>query len=945
MSLFFRVLLLSIALPLFVLAGEEPVVHMLVPGFTVQELPVRLSNINNLRFSPEGKLYALAYDGHIHVLSDADGDGLEDHDELFWDKSSLSVPVGMVIAPEGVYVSSHGKVSLLRDSRRTGHADVEEIVVSGWVPTDVASGGVDATAVTRDRAGNLYFGLIAADYSNPYRVKDGVSHYDLHGKRGTIQKLTPGRNGLETIASGIRVPYSLAFNKAGDLFCTDQEGETWCPDGNPLDELNWIQHGHNYGFPPRHEKWLPNIRSDVPVVAFGPQHQSACGMVFNEPKKTQKLFGPSWWAGDAFIAGESRGKIWRVRLIKTGHGYIGKEFTIARLSMLTTDVTISPQGALYVCCHSGEPDWGTGPKGDGRIFKITYSDPVQPQPVLAWRSELTETRIAFDKPIDSIVTNDILQSNIETGEFVRAGDRFEKLKPPYKVVHQQENTARGKLRIVAASILNKQTLVLKTDPQSESLTFALTIPSVKPPGDKRSGASVDVDYDSGLELSKDEMIALCKGLPRGRQIAASLQKVSGWAAPYKSRYPMIHSQEPDQPPLELAGGDYENGRAIFFGQQQKCSSCHRIRGEGGAIGPDLSNLASKDAASVLKDIKDPNASINPDYVAYLVELKNGEALTGFVRAQDDRNLKLVNAEGKESTFPQSDISSIRPSGVSLMPVGLIDSRDSAKIRDLLTFLLNAPPVRTESELRSANPATAQTPGNDKPIHLVLVASKQDHGRDQHDYPAWQKYWHALLARENAVTVEDAWLWPTPEQFEKADALIFYYWNRAWDAQKFAQLDKFFGRGGGIVALHSATIGNPSPKELADRIGLASDSGKTKYRHMPVDLNLVTTNQNVITAGLPGKIHFIDEPYWPMVGDVNQVTVLATANVDGSAQPIMWTFENGKGKAFVSVFGHYTWTWQDPLFQTLVRRGIGWAAVGDVNRLNRAHSHAKSEQSP
>src|SRR6266581_3159268 len=146
---------------------------MLVPGFTVQELPVRLSNLNNLRFASDGRLFALAYDGRIHVLTDTDGDGLEDHDELFWDKTTLSVPVGMVLAPEGVYVSSHGKVSLLRDTKRNGHADTEEIIASGWPPTDVASGGVDATAVTRDQAGNLYFGLLTADYSNAYRIKDG----------------------------------------------------------------------------------------------------------------------------------------------------------------------------------------------------------------------------------------------------------------------------------------------------------------------------------------------------------------------------------------------------------------------------------------------------------------------------------------------------------------------------------------------------------------------------------------------------------------------------------------------------------------------------------------------------------------------------------------------------------------------------------------------------
>src|SRR6267378_2280142 len=306
-------------------AQDQEVIQMLVPGFTVRELPVHLSNLNNLRFAPDGRLFALGYDGRVHVLRDTDGDGLEDRDDLFWDKSTISVPVGMAVTPEGVYVSSHGKVSLLRDTDHDGKAETEDIIASGWPATDVGSGGVDATAVTLDGKGNVYFGLIAADYSNPYRVKDGVSHYDLNGKRGTIQKLARDRKQIETVATGIRVPYTLAFNKAGDLFCTDQEGETWCPNGNPLDELNQIIPGHNYGFPPAHEKWLPNLESERPIVGFGPQHESTCGMVFNEPRKGQRLLGPKWWEGDGFVAGESRGKIWRVHLVKTGKGYIGKE--------------------------------------------------------------------------------------------------------------------------------------------------------------------------------------------------------------------------------------------------------------------------------------------------------------------------------------------------------------------------------------------------------------------------------------------------------------------------------------------------------------------------------------------------------------------------------------------------------------------------------------------
>src|SRR5690242_8911308 len=61
-----------------VLVNDPPPIQMLVPGFTVRELPLRLNNINNLVYSPDGRLFALCYDGNVMQLKDTDGDGLED---------------------------------------------------------------------------------------------------------------------------------------------------------------------------------------------------------------------------------------------------------------------------------------------------------------------------------------------------------------------------------------------------------------------------------------------------------------------------------------------------------------------------------------------------------------------------------------------------------------------------------------------------------------------------------------------------------------------------------------------------------------------------------------------------------------------------------------------------------------------------------------------------
>lgn len=931
-------------------ADGQTNIHMLVPGFTVRELPMRLSNINNLRFAPDGRLTALGYDGRVWLLRDTDGDGLEDQAEIFWDQPTLRVPVGMAWTTAGLVVSSQGKVSLLRDTNGDGKADAEEVIASGWPKTDVASGGVDATAVTLDKEGNVYFGLLVADYSNPYRLRkrkdlkpeeklwleargdkggtadEEVSLYDTNSLRGTIQKWNVKTKKLETIATGIRVPYTLAFNKAGDLFLTDQEGETWCPNGNPLDELNHIIPGRKYGFPPRHEKWLPSLVSEPPVVAFGPQHQSTCGLVFNEPHPSisnskssilnsesalpcsaaQGLFGPGWWEGDAIVTGESRGKLWRVRLTKTAKGYVGKEHLIARLDMLTTDAAISPKGDLYVSCHSGPPDWGTGPKGEGKLFRISYTDPAAPQPVAAWATNATEVRIAFDKPIDASVTNLVLTQFIEFGEYVRAADRYEVLKPPYKVVKQQETSPRGKLRILAASMDSTQrSMALTTEAHTQTAAYALAIPRVRAKGASTEGETIDVDY---------RFVGTGTDVERGHS-PISIVDLS------KSNFGV---------------NDWGRGKSLFFGQQLKCGTCHRVRGEGGTTGPDLSNLVSRDDTSVLRDIKEPNAAINPDYIAHNVSLRNGDELSGIIGAQDEGSLKLTTADGKETVVQRSDVKELRASAISLMPSGLLDTLKEGQVRDLLTFLLFEPPQRTKSEvnavLRAPNPETQNAqPEN---ISIVLVASKQDHGSGEHDYPAWQKKWNPLLAAAPGISVSNAWEWPATEQFQSANVIVFYYWNHDWSAERYAQFDQYLARGGGVVVLHSATIADKEPEQLAERLGLAAQPQQTKYLHCPSDLAITAPTSHPITLGLPKTIPFLDEPYWPMIGDTGKVEVLATAEQEGKAWPMMWTFRKGKGRVFASILGHYSWTHDDPMFRILVLRGVAWAAGADVRRLEK-----------
>jgi type 1 glutamine amidotransferase len=109
--------------------------------------------------------------------------------------------------------------------------------------------------------------------------------------------------------------------------------------------------------------------------------------------------------------------------------------------------------------------------------------------------------------------------------------------------------------------------------------------------------------------------------------------------------------------------------------------------------------------------------------------------------------------------------------------------------------------------------------------------------------------------------------------------------------------------------------------------------------MPFELRIPRTG-HAVTLGLPERLQFLDEPYWPLVGDPGRVRVLASGVVDGAGKPLVWTFERGApdgrtARVFGSILGHYFWTLDDPLYRLMVLRAIAWAGGGEPELLKDA----------
>jgi putative heme-binding domain-containing protein len=497
---------------------QPPAVQMFVPGFSVRQLPVELSNINNVKYRADGTLVALAYDGKVWLLRDSDGDGLEDRASKFWgNESGMRSPIGMDLTPpgydrgDGLFVVGKTRCVLIVDTNGDDRGDKEVEVAGGW-PESFHQ--VDGLGVAYDeRDGSIYYGRGTYNFTDPLlRDKDGRPQYKLSDESGAIIRVSPDFKSREIVATGIRFPVAIRLNRHGDLFATDQEGATWVPNGNPFDELLHIQRGRHYGFPARHPAHLPNVIDEPSTFDYAPQHQSVCGLNFNEPVRPGgPIFGPAAWAGDAIVAGYSRGKLYRTQLATTASGYVARTQLLACLNMLTVDACIGPAGELVVACHSGGPDWGSGPAGRGKLFKIEFADRDHPQPVIAWASGPRELRVEFDRPVDpSALRNVLKESKLTAGQFVRAGDRFESLWPGYAAVNAQKLSPRTDIVLRSAQLTSDgRSLVVATDPMLRAEHYALQLPSIGGGGEAptkygalRQHDAIDLDFDlSGCEAT------------------------------------------------------------------------------------------------------------------------------------------------------------------------------------------------------------------------------------------------------------------------------------------------------------------------------------------------------------------------------------------------------------------------------------------------------------
>jgi putative heme-binding domain-containing protein len=137
-------------------------------------------------------------------------------------------------------------------------------------------------------------------------------------------------------------------------------------------------------------------------------------------------------------------------------------------------------------------------------------------------------------------------------------------------------------------------------------------------------------------------------------------------------------------PEVFAKADKGAGRAVF---NLACAACHRLYGQGGEVGPDLTGAGRDNLDYLLDNIADPSAVVSADFRMTVANLKDGRTINALVAARTERTLTLKTMT-ETITVQRSDVTSLQESALSLMPEGLLESMTPEQQRNLLAYLMH-----------------------------------------------------------------------------------------------------------------------------------------------------------------------------------------------------------------------------------------------------------------
>jgi putative heme-binding domain-containing protein len=133
----------------------------------------------------------------------------------------------------------------------------------------------------------------------------------------------------------------------------------------------------------------------------------------------------------------------------------------------------------------------------------------------------------------------------------------------------------------------------------------------------------------------------------------------------------------------MSRANLQNGRAVFL---RTCGACHKMFGEGGTLGPELTGSNRTNLNYLLLNVLEPNAEVSDAYKMVVVTTRDGRTYAGNVITETARQISLRLVGRDHVVINKSDVQSREATAVSMMPPGLFDALTDSEVVDLVAFL-------------------------------------------------------------------------------------------------------------------------------------------------------------------------------------------------------------------------------------------------------------------
>jgi hypothetical protein len=238
-----------------------------------------------------------------------------------------------------------------------------------------------------------------------------------------------------------------------------------------------------------------------------------------------------------------------------------------------------------------------------------------------------------------------------------------------------------------------------------------------------------------------------------------------------------------------------------------------------------------------------------------------------------------------------------------------------------------------------------------------------------DGPEWQPQTAAIKSILSASGAFQVDVTTTPAkgsafqpQFDKYKVVVLNYGGDAWPLNTVSALDKYLQAGGGLVVLPSADAAFPAWAEFNMILGVSGaanrdhsagpiwfyhegnmafdgdtqgPAGKAPHPDQPFAVAIRNT-EHPVTKGVPLVwMHSADSLAGDLRGPGKNMVLLATARSDaerggtGRDEPVLIALSYGKGRVFHTLLGRAADGMACVGFQTILQRGVEWAATGKV----------------